>query len=83
MARMRCNEFAALAAVALTMLLRPVLAQYVQARADRGLLDQRLIFRDGLQPRQPGGAGADGPYEVVRQLFLPLYSHLYSFRDVW
>ena len=32
-----------------------------QARA----LDQRLLFRDGLQPRgQPGGY--DGAYEVVR-----------------
>ncbi len=71
MARMRRNVFAVLAAVALTTLLRPVLAQYAQARADRGLLDQRLIFRDGLQPR-PGGAGADGPYEVVRQYLSPI-----------
>ncbi len=70
--RMRRNVFAVLAAVALTTLLRPVLAQYAQARADRGLLDQRLIFRDGLQP---GGAGADGPYEVVRQYLSPIYSH--------
>ncbi|KAK9846326.1 hypothetical protein WJX81_001544 [Elliptochloris bilobata] len=41
-------------------------AQRPEARADRALLDQRLIFRDGLQPRgQPGSAGVDGAYEVV------------------
>ena len=41
----------------------PALAQQPGRMGRALLLDQRLVFRDGLLPRT---AGMDGPYEVVR-----------------
>ena len=58
MMELRRSHAAASAMLALLLLLS---TSPQRARA----LDQRLLFRDGLQPRvQPGGY--DGAYEVVR-----------------
>lgn len=53
------------ARVALHVFLAPALAQQPRRTGRALLLDQRLIFRDGLLPRN-AAAGMDGPYEVVR-----------------
>ena len=51
--------------VAMCLSLVPALAQQPGRTGRALLLDQRLVFRDGLLPRNTA-AGMDGPYEVVR-----------------
>lgn len=51
--------------VAICLSLMPALAQQPGRTGRALLLDHRLVFRDGLLPRNTA-AGMDGPYEVVR-----------------